>query len=175
MILVLKIKHCIKHRSQPAVLASAWCLFAKMWAKLGIRMWWVPPPYGFGSTQTCRRMFIACKTFSAFELLAGYGFTPSMGDRCACPVRPRAHNALRASVSLLTKNHIVHCSTCRAQNKCIVRAYSALPQFNCPKRTQNSGEPYRASTCSALTTPRMWPPKKHVGTKKTHGGLWSGL
>ena len=35
---------------------------------------------------------------------------------------------------------------------CVVRAYSALPKFNCPMSRQNSRGPYRVSTCSALTT-----------------------
>jgi len=42
--------------------------------------------------------------------------------------------------------------TCCARDKCVVRAYSALPQFNCPMSTPNSRGPYRVSTCSALTT-----------------------
>jgi len=36
--------------------------------------------------------------------------------------------------------------------KCAVRAYLALPQSNCPKNAINTGGPYRASACSALTT-----------------------
>ena len=39
---------------------------------------------------------------------------------------------------------------CCARDKCVVRAYSALPQFNCRMSTQNSRGPYRVSTCSAL-------------------------
>ena len=37
----------------------------------------------------------------------------------------------------------------------MVRAFSSLPQFNCPKIAHNLGGPYRACTCSALTTNGM--------------------
>ena len=55
------------------------------------------------STLTRRSMFSACRTFSAFELRADYGFIPSAGDVRAMFVheRPWAHNALSLRVFLI--------------------------------------------------------------------------
>ena len=72
----------------------------------------------------------------------------------------RAHNALTPWVlwifiqrSLAPRTaHLAR--ACCACDKCVVRAYSALPQFSCPMSTQNSCGPYRVSTCSALTSVR---------------------
>jgi hypothetical protein len=64
---------------------------------LWIRTWLVPPPYGFRSTQTRRSMSSACKTFSAFELRAGYGFTSSTGNARSLYVHERITHCLLES------------------------------------------------------------------------------
>ena len=124
---------------------------------LGIRTWWVPPQYGFGSTQTLRSTFSARGTFAAFGLRSGYGFTPSTGDaRALYTANERTTHWLRESFKFFPRSLALRTAhlarACCARDKCVVRAYSALPQFNCPMSTQNSRGPYRVSTCSALTT-----------------------
>ena len=114
-----------------------------------IRSGLVQLPYGYGSTQTRRSMFSACRTFSAFNLRAGYGFTQVRVTRLPCT----STSAWRtASASIFFKNPIVTWSACRARNKCTVRPWSVLIRHFLSSSGQNPGWPYLASTRSALIT-----------------------
>ena len=55
-----------------------------------------------------------------------------------------------ASSLALRTTHLTR--ACCARDKCVVRTYSTLFQFNCATCVRNSREPYWISTCSALTT-----------------------
>ena len=114
-----------------------------------IRSGLVQLPYGYGSTQTRRSMFSACRTFSAFNLRAGYGFTQVQVTRLPCT----STSAWRtASASIFLKNPIVTWSAWRARNKCTVRPWSVLIRHFLSSSRQNPGWPYLASTRSALIT-----------------------
>ena len=137
----------LKRRSQQAVRARACCLRAvcvqKRRQNFGIRAWWVPTPYGFRSTHLQRRTFSAWGTFAACGLRPGYRFTPSTDDARAQYCQG-AHNALTPCVFLniflrplaLRTAHLAR--ACCALDKCVVRAYSALPQFIGPMSTRRT-------------------------------------
>ena len=116
-----------KPRSQPAVLACA-VYVQKSRQNLWISTWWVLPSYGFRSTQTRRSMFSTCRTFSACELRAGYGFTTSIRVWRAWPVRARmSMSATHTASASLFLNNIVTCfSACRAR----VRAWPVLTPYS---------------------------------------------
>ena len=146
--------------SHPAVLASACCLLAKTQAKTQdthvVSTDSVRILEHADSKQTARSIFRAWGTFAASWLRIR-----SKYDQRACHVRAlycrRAHNALTlrfffifASSLALRTTHLTR--ACCARDKCVVRTYSTLFQFNCATCVRNSREPYWISTCSALTT-----------------------
>ncbi len=105
--------------------------------------------YRLSTDLRARRHAVARLVHEDLSLRSGHGFTPSTDDARVL-YRQRAHNAqLREFCAIFPT---VTCSTDGALSTCVVRAYAALPQFNCPMSTHNSRGQYRVSTCTALTT-----------------------
>jgi len=98
--LALYVHKRIKHGHNPPYLQTRAVYLQKRGPNLGFRTWCVLPPYGIGSTQTQCSMFSACRTFSAFDLHAGYGITPSTCDVRAMYVHVRLRAQRTASPSL---------------------------------------------------------------------------
>ena len=116
--------------------------------------------YGLSTDLGARRHAVEILVHAELSLRSGYGFTPSTDDAGTSTANVRTTYSLREFFTIFP---MVTCSTdgvlstcvVRAwsvRGPCVVRAYSALPKFNCPMSRQNSRGPYRVSTCSALTT-----------------------
>ena len=155
----------LSHGHNPSyvqVLASACCLRVKTWENVGKICGSARGEYGLSTDLGARRHAVEILVHAELSLRSGYGFTPSTDDAGTSTANVRTTYSLREFFTIFP---MVTCSTdgvlstcvVRAwsvRGPCVVRAYSALPKFNCPMSRQNSRGPYRVSTCSALTTAR---------------------
>ena len=122
--LVIQCSQCfvirIQPRSQPAVLASACVLSTCKYlyqTYVSVR-----GEYRLSNDLVARRHAVACFVYEELSLRSSCARASDLSP-CALYVHERNAHCLRES---FLKTPIVTCSTYRARNKCVVRAWSVL-------------------------------------------------